>query len=66
MFMAAGSGAILPVTTLGCTVSNTGTGRVGRNDDSVQDGFRILISQVGGHALTSTERWRALSSQYSY
>ena len=26
-------------------------GRVGRNDGSVRDGFRILISRVGGHVL---------------
>ena len=58
-------GVILPVMVLGHTVSHTGTGRAGRNDDSVQDGFRILISLVGGHALTSL-KGEALSSRYSY
>ena len=51
--MAAGFGDILPVTTLGCMVSDIGTDRVGRNDDLVQHGFRILISQVGRHTLAS-------------
>ena len=53
--MAMGSGTILPVVTLGRTVSDTGTDRTGRSDDSVRDGFRILIYQVGGHALASPE-----------
>ena len=52
---AAGFGALLPGTTLGRTVFDTGTGRAGHNDDSVRDGVRILIYQVGGHALASLE-----------
>ena len=40
---AAGFGWLLPGTTLGRTMSVTGTGRAGRNDDSVRDGVRILI-----------------------
>ena len=40
---AAGFGVLLPGTTLGRTVFVTGTGRAGRNDDSVRDGIRILI-----------------------
>ena len=53
--MAAGSGALLPITTFGRTVSDTGTGRTDRDNDSVRDGYRILISRVGGHALASPE-----------
>ena len=52
---ASGFGVLLPGTTLGRTVSDTSTGEVGRNDDLVRDGFRILIYQVGGHALASPE-----------
>ena len=48
----AGLGALLPVLTLGCTVSDTGMGRKGRNDDSVWDGYRILllIEWAGTHS----------------
>ena len=48
-----GLSALLPITTFGRTVSSTGTGRADRNDDSVRDGCRILISRMGGHALAS-------------
>ena len=51
---AAGFDAVLPVTTLGSyvVVHLYGQG-AGRNDDSVWDGFRILTSRMGGHALAS-------------
>ena len=52
---AVGSGALLSVTTFGRTVSDTGTGKTDRDDNSVRDGYRILISQVGRHALASPE-----------
>ena len=50
--MAAGFDALLPVTTLGRTVSDTVTGREGHNDDSVWDGYRILllIEWAGTHS----------------
>ena len=49
---AAGFDALLPVTTLGRTVSDTVTGREGHNDDSVRDGYRILllIEWAGTHS----------------
>ena len=49
--MAAGFGVILPVSTLGpyCVTHWYGHG-VYHNDNSVRDGYRILISTVGGHA----------------
>ena len=41
--------ALLPVSTFGRTVLDTGTGRADRNVDSVRDGYTILISRGGGH-----------------
>ena len=60
-----GLSALLPASTFGRTVLDTGTGRADRNVDSVRDGYRILISRGVGTRTRLTGRWRALSSRYS-